>query len=114
MDDAWVRIKRAKEAYDRLKADVVTFRAENPRMHTVGFDHDGKGRVRLFAQIANKPPREWGLLAGDIFVELRTALDYAVYALALAHGGTDPPVDAHRLEFPICELDTQWREAIGR
>jgi hypothetical protein len=47
-------------------------------------------------------------------VDLRIALDYAVYSLAIAHGGKDPPDHAGRLEYPICNSDLQWKQSIGR
>src|SRR4029079_18596521 len=43
-----------------------------------------------------------------------SALDYAVYALAIAHEGIDPPTWAHRLEFPITTTEKRWGEALGR
>lgn len=114
MDDAWVRVNRAKANYARLKGEIAEFWRDHPDMATVGVEHDGKGNVRLVARIGTRPPHDWGLASGDILVDLRCALDYAVYALAIRHGGIDPPNSADKLEFPICDTDTRWAEAIGR
>jgi hypothetical protein len=114
MSDAWVRVERAKGNFKRLKDDIAEFRRLHPNMHTVGMDQDGKGHVKLIAKVQERPPNEWGLASGDILVDLRCALDYAVYALAIAHSGQDPPPSADRLEFPICETEKRWKQAIGR
>jgi hypothetical protein len=114
MGDAWVRVDRAKSNFEALKNAIATFRREHPDNETVGMEHDGKGNVRLLARIKQRPPREWGLAIGDVLVDLRCALDYAVYALAIGNSGKDPPDHAKSLEFPICEHEERWREAIGR
>jgi hypothetical protein len=68
--------------------------------------------VTLFDRIKERPPREWGLTTGDILVDLRCALDYAVYTLA--NTGQDPPTARRQAQFPIVESDRSWRESIGR
>jgi hypothetical protein len=113
MEDAWVRVRRAHANFDALKGTISTFRREHPDNERVDVKHVGKLDVRLVARIKQRPPHEWGLAAGDILVDLRCALDYAVYALAIAHTGQNPPPYADKLEFPICR-DTKWSDAIGR
>jgi len=50
-----------------------------------------------------KPPAlaRWGLLLGDCLHNLRCALDHALYAVAIAESGVNPPPDAATLQFPI-------------
>ena len=77
-------------------------------------DENGESHALVVARVPERPPAEWGLLIGDILVDLRSALDYAVYALAVAHTGDPPPFD-YRLEFPICKNDPlAWGQALGR
>lgn len=114
MEDARVRLRRAKERHQALKDAIATFQREHPNNEGIGFDHDGKGNLRLFARIEERPPREWGLLIGDYLVDLRCALDYAVYALAVAHGGKPVPDFDSRLEFPIVTGEQGWTIAINQ
>lgn len=113
MDDAWVRFNRAKSNFDKLHAEVEDFQRDHPS--TVRLDQGGKGpvrldgrnRVRLVASISARPPSDWSLSAGDILVDLRSALDYAVFALAVANCAPDPPPNQRQIEFPIAE-DSGW------
>jgi len=45
---------------------------------------------------------QWAVLLGDAMHNLRCALDYIVYALAVAQTGKDPPDGYQHLTFPIC------------
>lgn len=114
IEDARTRANRAKTNFAALKFAMSNYRRMHPENETVETQRPSKTEVRLVARIKQKPPRQWGLAAGDILVDLRSALDYAVYALAVAHSGKDPPEHAKSLEFPICVTDIRWREAIGR
>lgn len=71
-DDAWVRIERAKERRERLKAEITTWAADHPNAYRVAAEHDGKGKVTIIAKIGERPPKEWGLIVGDLLVDLRS------------------------------------------
>jgi hypothetical protein len=114
MEDARIRLGRAKANFGALKNKVATFPKPYAEVEFVGEDENGELHSRVVALGVMRPPKEWGLLSGDIFVDLRCALDYAVYRLAI-EGTGDPPRNDHRLEFPICKNDPlDWRQAIGR
>lgn len=112
--DARVRLGRAKANCQRLKNDIITFGRKHPNAYRALIEQDGKGNCRVAARITERPPTEWGLAVGDLLVDLRCALDYAVYALAIEHSGEPVPTWAHRLEFPITITETRWGEAIRR
>jgi hypothetical protein len=114
MEEAWVRVNRAKATFERLNGEIAAFRAAHLDVPSLIAEYDDDGNVRLIVKVKERPPLEWGLAGGDILVDLRTALDYAVYSLAIAHGGKDPPDHADGLEYPICNSDLQWKQSIGR
>jgi hypothetical protein len=115
MDDAWIRVRRAKANVQRLNGEVANLRTPYPEVEVRPKDEHGESHALVIARVPERPPKEWGLLIGDILVDLRSALDYAIYALAVTQTGQEPPPWAHRLEFPICKDDRlAWGEVIGR
>ncbi len=62
-----------------------------------------------------KPPAllQWSLIASDAVHNMRCALDHLVYGLAIRRFKVDPPPDAERLAFPICDSPESFREAKG-
>lgn len=103
-DDAWLRFDRAKRGPHRLKAVRTKWRADNPDAYTATVKRDGHGKARLDYHINKRPPKEWGLLVGDVLEDLRACLDYAVFALATAHGPKPLP-RPELVEFPIARPD---------
>lgn len=110
MNDAWVRINRAKESVQRLHTTVAT--TDSSDMHGVDFESDPDGHVRILARVIKSPPQEWRLIIGDILVDLRSALDYAVYGLAVSHAGGREPKNPRAIEFPIAR-SSQWFASKG-
>jgi hypothetical protein len=111
-EDAWVRMQRAWDYFQRLKSELADFPVAHPEAYGVVSEADADGNLTLRARVTMRLPKEWGLLIGDILVDLRSALDYAVYALAVCHSGQVPPPNPRRIEFPI--WDNQSRESSGR
>lgn len=107
MHDAFVRIERAKRGVERLHETVET--TDTSDTHKVVTESDGEGHVRLIARVFKPPPEEWRLAIGDILVDLRSALDYATYALAAKHTSQVPPPDERGIEFPIAESPDWFR-----
>jgi hypothetical protein len=69
----------------------------------------------LYLRLSPKPDLvRWGLLAGDCIHCIRSALDHAVYGIAIAESGSDPPPDERRLEFPITDDDAKWADRKNR
>lgn len=117
LDDARIRIERAKAGRERLKDEIAAWRSAHPNAFGVVPDWDEHhlmrmhdGRIRLLARVEASPPKAWGLLVGDILGDMRSALDYAVYALAVANTRLDPPPDEKWLEFPIATTEAWFRE----
>lgn len=66
-------------------------------------------------RIPNEAPWDlWSLTFGDSIHNFRSSLDHAIYALAIAHGGQDPPADERILAFPITDGPCQFNSGLGR
>lgn len=72
-------------------------------------------RYSFIVDIKTPPPLEqWSLIAGDCVHNLRSALDSALYATAIHDSGVNPPPDAGRLQFPICDTEAAFDKEKSR
>lgn len=86
------RIIRAKEHLDSLNSEVAAFTASNP--YHVDIDDDLQdGSYICYPYLTKAFPPNLGILVGEIFHQLRSALDNIAYSLAI--------VKDERVEFPI-------------
>ena len=70
---------------------------------------EGKRHV-IIVDILKAPPLDrWSLIAADCVGNLRSTLDHLVYALAVRNTGKNPPPDARKLQFPICDTETSFQ-----
>lgn len=74
-----------------------------------GLKVDDEGNAELWAEVVHAAPRECGVIVGEWLYNLRTALDYALYGLAIADSGQVPPPSADKIQFPICMSADQFR-----
>ena len=86
LDDAFARIDRAREHLTNLKRAIKRYLDAHPDAFVVRVE--GK-RVEPITLPADPPPRRFGLHIGECVQNLRTALDYLVYALAWFDSGPD-------------------------
>jgi hypothetical protein len=101
LDDARLKWERARTLIeDELVPQVETFLTQDPRPYAVRTERSDAGRDEaiLRVHVSRQPPREWGVVIGDIAHNLRSALDHTVYQLAV-QGGKNPP--SRGTEFPI-------------
>lgn len=76
------------------------------------------GHVVITADDQSDVPTErWGLLIGDVVVNLRAALDHMIWSLSVAQSG--PPTYPltskwRRIQFPICLSEKIWATARSR
>lgn len=59
-------------------------------------------------------PVELSVVFGELLYELRAALDNCLYAVAVLVSGENPPPSAARLEWPIRETPTEWKNQASR
>lgn len=97
------KIERAEEHIRDLKLEIEVFRKTEP-YRVVGYDDlDAGERVVKLQVVAQPPPRLLAIL-GDAIHCLRSSLDYLVWQLVEANGGT--PTD--RTAFPISDTIEQF------
>lgn len=100
-DDARLKIKRADEHVKDLEAKIVAF------LNTVPFKlvHRGKAEPKkeevICVKIEKQIPRDFSVIIGDAVHNLRTSLDYAVYALVSDKVSTEK--DKRDIQFPFCK-----------
>ncbi len=77
--------------------------------------NDDSTRYSIFLRENEPAPLlRWTLMVGDCLNNLRSALDYLVYAVAIADTGKNPPLFEKKLQFPITSSRSEFDEVVGR
>ena len=108
MDGAKAKIKWAIQHIAELDVAINDFLnpADRPKPYSIVHKRNPEtGQIIYYLATQTSVPNEISMLAGDILQNLRTALDYAVYALAVANGHTPTsqtsfPIFDHALTSP--------------
>src|SRR6266852_6402711 len=108
MKPVQLRMERATEHANNLIREIADFLKTNP--YEVVHEFDTKplpnefppgppviGIHRYRAKALREVPDRISILAGDVLKDMRSALDYVAWQLALAQSDTPPPTAA----FPI-------------
>ena len=108
------RLNRADEHIEELKRDFKSLQ-ETDRQRIVPEMSADMTEISIHVLYARPHPnRRWAVIVGDIAHDLRSALDNAVYAIALTHSRTVLPPDNGRLAFPIADTEADWKRDKGR
>lgn len=101
---------RATAHYADLKARIdAWFVSDSYRLETV--IADDRFSWQLYLRVDTPPPLvEWATILGDCLHNLRSALDAAVWELAHRDGAT--PTNPKQVQFPFCELATDWPQRL--
>ena len=65
--------------------------------------------LEILAVIREPAPIELALIFSEWLAALRAALDNALYALAAAVSGQNPPAQAERIQYPICSTPVEFK-----
>ena len=103
LESCWAKLGRAEEHVETVEQQIRTWFEHRP-YRFVRHANPEFTRHSLTIRIT-KPPAlwQWSLIASDAVHNMRCALDHLVYGLAIRQSGADPPPDAERLAFPICD-----------
>lgn len=71
-------------------------------------------RLEILAVMRQPAPVELALIFSEWLAALRAALDNALYALAAATSGQNPPPQADRIQYPICSTPEEFRKQAKR
>lgn len=114
LDGCWAKIERAKEHRDALDEYIRKTFSVNDNCPAFGFKFDTKtGEDVLYISRlprTSRIERRVGVLLGDTFHDLRSALDHLTWQLA--HWNTNGQIRyPKKVQFPISETPTQFAKA---
>ena len=113
LDGARLKIIRAQEHLDSLKAEIRMYLDEQPhevRSQPAKYGHRSSDLQMLPPLIPEEPPLRLSAIIGDCVTNARAALDYIVWELVQRY--LDPPFDStnrndrHIVTFPIYQSPT--------
>lgn len=70
--------------------------------------------LEILAVVREPAPVELALIFSEWLAALRAALDNALYALAAAMTGQNPPPQASRIQYPICTTAEEFKKQTRR
>jgi hypothetical protein len=74
----------------------------------------GPCTLEILAVMREQAPVELALIFSEWLAALRAALDNALYALAAAVSGQNPPPQAERIQYPICPTPEDFKKQAKR
>jgi len=105
-DPCWQRIARADDHRRRLSEVWNTYIDSHP--YDFALDHEGGG-VHILRVWENHPvPADFAVRLGEWLYNVRSCLDYIIWATAAYVAGTTPPPDEAAMQYPIYETREGW------
>lgn len=104
------KLARAHEHFLDLQKKIIEFTDIDPYERVIEPHPDKPGYVVHKVKLTQALPPSIGDIAGDMVNNLRSALDHAGYAVAVAAGAKDPKFTA----FPFAGSAAQMANALGR
>lgn len=111
---AEAKFRNGSDHLETLKNEVDAWGKRDVAALALEANADATEHSLIHRWTEEPPIVRWGLLIGDCVHNLRSSLDQAVYGLAVAKIGADPPPYADVLAFPICDTDVLFTKALGR
>jgi len=99
-----LKLKRAWNQLDTLKADIEAFFNPYPYRPTIQFNKQTQ-RLTIKVQTDRSPDPMWGVRVGEIIHDFRSALDHVVWELA-----GRPPARTSKTQFPIFEYEAGFSD----
>jgi hypothetical protein len=107
IDNAYARVRRAKQHLARLKRERTIFRRTfHPPQ---GYINPKLGGTITLEYSRNIIPKKFGILIGETIYNLRAALDYLVYELAILDSGQTQK----ETQFPIEDTPEGWQRKMN-
>jgi hypothetical protein len=112
LKDAFARLEQARKQAERLKKSFNDW-FSNKGIELVCERDPIYARYGYFVVAHKEPSENLGLIAGEIFNNLRSALDYVAFQIYLAGGGDRADKQAKSVAFPIVREDDKWAKAVA-
>jgi hypothetical protein len=109
---AWARVDRAdglRQQMGQLWNDYISGHPFTPSLIGQG---DGVYVLRVWEN--QSPPAELAVATGEWLYNVRSALDYVVWATAAHESGLIPPPDEAQLQYPIYDSEDTWNRNLYR
>ncbi len=111
-DLAFARHDRAKEKRREFGECWAKYISEHP--WDIDVRNVGPCTLEILAVVREPAPVELALIFSEWLAALRAALDNALYALAAATSGQNPPPQAERIQYPICSTPEEFKKQARR
>ena len=107
------KLWRAHQHAEALNLSIETWQNDGFEVRT---HRDPEGCTFVVGVEFSRPAplQEWALLLGDAVHNWRSALDHAVYAMAIHDSGTNPPPGDDKIMFPVAESEADFLGQAGR
>jgi hypothetical protein len=112
---SYAKLDRAREHVRSLADAQVDYFGTDQRTRPFDVDHHfdpGTNLYSFIGRVTREPPPRIGTIIGDIAHNLRSALDYLVWELVLAHAGDPEQLGKPLPEFPICMTTETWERVL--
>jgi hypothetical protein len=109
---AWARVDRA-EALSRTMAQLWNdYLDTEPFSPSLTSEGEGVYILRIWEE--EPPPPELAVTTGEWLYNMRSALDYIIWATAAHEAGTIPPPDEAQTQYPIYDSEDAWTKNLFR
>ena len=105
-DGIFAKIARAGDQASSLKLDIERFCADIRPSIVHEVHEDSNEQVWVFRGTTPNVPIGWSIRLGELFYNMRSALDHLVWQLVLANGQRPGRYNA----FPIAKNENDWRK----
>ena len=112
LDGPRLKIRRAESEIDRLRLMEDTF-FQNTKYYIVPAEMNPISGKKVYRIRINGPPPslDWGVYIGEIAHNLRSALNYLIYQLALLETSPETVAWDRSLQFPIFGNPSEFRDS---
>lgn len=110
LDGIRLKMKRAKDQVDSLRAEIEAFGARKPYGLGSYFDADAR-ELSVLATVREAHSGMWGVMVGEILHNLRSSLDQLVWQLVILETGLPPTTT--KTGFPIYKSEAGYDKASG-
>lgn len=108
----WHRWERAQEVMEELPRIWNSYIEGHPYDFTLNGDGEGGYTLRVFQ--TEPMPARFAVAMGEWLYNLRSTLDYVVWATAVHVSGRRPPPHESQLQYPIYDSPAAWKRNLYR
>jgi len=108
------KLARSQEHAQAINNEISAWVDRKPYGLTHHVNSDSTRYSLVLRENEAAPFQRWTLMLADCLNNLRSALDYLVYAVAVSESHSDPPPKWDKLMFPITDCRVKFDNAVRR